>query len=116
MDNVQTRHKTFGDCCIADTSSNISIINKERLHIEIYPNPAQSNFTLEYKINKLSNVNIRIVNTLGKTEKTIKDGIQSSGSYLYRINTSTEQLKAGIYFIRFEANNQVFYKKIIITG
>ncbi len=104
---------------IADTTNFIGNIDKDNLFIEVYPNPAYCDFTIEYKLQSLSEVNIQIINSLGIVENNITNGIQPAGSYCKHFTEgeiSNTKLNAGIYFIRFEVKNKLYYKKLIITG
>jgi PKD repeat protein len=83
--------------------------------VSIYPNPSNSSSTVTYHLNKKANVNIQLVDMLGK--KVMEQSISSQPEGDYSIQISKDQLKLqnGIYFVRFTVDNNSVTKKLVIT-
>lgn len=72
--------------------------------INIYPNPAKHNFTVE--LNQFSD--IKIIDLSGKTHLTRENLIG-------RQTIDLSEFKSGLYFLIFQSNDQQFSKKLIIS-
>jgi len=75
---------------------------KFNLH-QNYPNPFNPNTTIEYILEKKSNIKLEVFNNLGEKIKTLVDRIQDSGKYT--INFDASELASGSYFITLTSNN-----------
>ncbi len=76
----------------------------------IFPNPAAGNFFVNFTVEKTSNVNLKIVDAVGREVKTLVNAEMNAGEYSFDDN-----LEAGLYFIVLEKDNQKSAKKLIIT-
>jgi hypothetical protein len=79
--------------------------------IDVYPNPAQSNFIIDVKLYKKANVSLDIMDALGRNVNSINNrkydiGIQS-------IDVNATDLETGIYFIKVSINDKHYIEKII---
>lgn len=115
---------TAGDDCaylddialpIHDKATIINSVQKEvsNLDYNIYPNPVNSNATINYQLPEASNVKISIVNLLGEEVNVIANKEMQEG--VYNLNFNSSNYEAGIYFCKFVVNDLSFSKKIIIT-
>lgn len=91
-----------------DDFSNIASFN-------VYPNPtsssAQISFNLVKDVNKLS---IKVRNSVGQEVTNVINGQSfNSGTYTLKIDEQ-RKLSAGIYFIEFNADNNVKVQKLIV--
>lgn len=73
------------------------------LNLNVYPNPFENELTLSGKI---KGGTMKILNILGKE-------IYSSVLHENTVSLSTDELKAGIYFITVTSENKTSYRKII---
>lgn len=97
-----------GITSVKDLDENISSFS-------VYPNPTNSSAVISFNLNKeISNLNISIKDILGKNVSTIING-QSfvKGKYTLAIDEQ-QQLNSGVYFIVFNADNNVITQKLII--
>lgn len=76
--------------------------------INIYPNPAKQQFTLEYTVNYDSEVFIELYDNSGKKIATLVDQHKKAGFYSENFNTGKYNIKHGIYHIRSLIGNQSF--------
>ena len=82
---------------------------------KIYPNPASTSTTLEYRLEKSSEVSLEIVNTQGRTMKRLLIGYQEAGVVnSYRVDT--RGLPPGVYTVRFLSSTHQTSKKLLIVN
>lgn len=77
--------------------------------IELYPNPNNGNFTLNFKDSNIKNSTISIFNVLGENVKTI---------ILTNMNTTQiniSEFGIGAYYLQVTAENNTITKKVFVT-
>ncbi len=82
-----------------------------------YPNPFNPVTTIEYSVPSRSNVTIEIFDILGRKIKTLVDESRAAGEYQITWdgnNTNGQKVSTGIYFYRFQANDHVATRKMIL--
>lgn len=77
------------------------------------PNPANEQTTINFELNKNSDVAFSIVDMNGRTVKNVKLNGQQAGKNVYTLNTS--DLATGIYNVVMHANNGIFTKKLSVV-
>lgn len=77
-----------------------------------FPNPFNGSTTVEYSLEKSSNVSISVFNVTGAQVMTIEAGVKSVGSHT--INIDGSNLQAGVYYYTLTANNNSVTKKMIV--
>jgi hypothetical protein len=79
-----------------------------------YPNPASSNSTIEYTLEKDSkNVALYVYDMTGR--KVIENKYEEQTAGTYKVKLQTENLASGTYFYQLQANGHNFTKKLVIT-
>ena len=110
-DSVLTVELIFGDPdeCMTETFSFSDEVGQATnpKYLVLYPNPIQSNQQLTLKSKLSSELNVVLVNKLGKT---IKQAIFETGSGQLDLTG----LGTGIYFCRIESNGDMVTKKLFI--
>lgn len=83
--------------------------------VEVFPQPASSEATLNYLLSENATVSISLLNAVGEAVdmKVINAEDQPAGEYSVQFPVS--QLAGGIYFIRLEANNTAVMKKLVVV-
>ncbi|NOZ47349.1 MAG: T9SS type A sorting domain-containing protein [Chlorobi bacterium] len=82
--------------------------------IQVYPNPFSQNTTVSYKLDKSSDVSIRIFDVLGtQIKEVVNVANQSGGNYKYQVDAVN--LDEGIYFCRIGINSKTITIPLIIT-
>lgn len=77
-----------------------------------YPNPFNPTTTINYRLAKVSDVQLVVFNSLGQKIKTIVNTRQPAGEY--QINFDASDLASGVYFYRIKAGNFVKVNKMLL--
>ena len=93
---------TVGTVSIGESNSGLNNFN-------IYPNPSKDNFNLEYQLTNPSDVNIEVLNIIGRQIKQVTDGMQLSGKHVFELN----DLSSGTYFIRLTTNDKIMIQRLV---
>ncbi len=109
--------KAVNDCGESDFSENLLIyvttvdINENLTgKISLFPNPNKGEFILSFDSNQQENIDIKILDNLGKIV------FESNEQYIINnsLNINLDKIDVGIYFILVKTNNNILKEKIII--
>jgi hypothetical protein len=84
----------------------------QETYFEIYPNPANSNVNLVFRLAESGMVNIKVYNILGEEIYSLDNGKTSTGLHNVRLNV--ENLNSGIYFVKLTTDAASSTKKLVI--
>ena len=82
-----------------------------------YPNPFNPVTTINYQIPENTHVQISVYNILGQKVKILMNKKQETGQYTIQwdgLNTKTEQVGSGVYFIIFKTDNYTKIQKMVL--
>lgn len=98
----------------ANTPSAIGMNEPElETPFEIFPNPANQDFTLKLELKKASHVNYTLCDIHGKL---VQDAVSTDlGAGRHILATSTQDLAPGIYVCKLETNEGRFTKKVVVA-
>ncbi|MBI3509708.1 MAG: T9SS type A sorting domain-containing protein [Bacteroidetes bacterium] len=119
MSNVWIRFKGTSDAGNNLYLDNINIapsaIDENHLvtSMNIFPNPANDNSTINFGMKESGNVKIEITNELGQVISSEDLGTISSGDHYHELNTSS--LNDGIYFISIVTSNGSTTQKLSVS-
>jgi len=82
------------------------------INVHIFPNPTSDFILIDYELSELSNIKIRLINTLGEEVEILMNEAQVGGTHQFKWNLGG--LSSGLYFINFQINNQKIVRKIIV--
>jgi hypothetical protein len=82
--------------------------------ISIHPNPFKEEVTIAYSIPKGNHVEIDLVNALGVKISTLYSGKILQNSNQLTVTKSNFELSPGVYFIRFNVNDQHILRKLLL--
>jgi hypothetical protein len=84
-------------------------------NLSIYPNPTNQTSTIAYHLEKKASTKIEIIDVLGKVVFVQSNNNQTEGDYSIMISKQNQNLRNGIYFVKFSIDNESTTKKLIIT-
>lgn len=106
----------YGNSLYIDDIATTSLTSTEDVKLEtslnVYPNPAVDNFTLEFELTEATKLDINLVNAIGQTVRSIDNSNFNSGKHLINVNTS--DLAAGTYFVTIRNQEGVTTKTITV--
>lgn len=82
-----------------------------------YPNPFNAETTIEYALPEVARVRVTIYNLLGQQVRQLVDEHQSAGLKKVRWDGRSDagnQVGSGVYFLRLEAKDKAFIKRITL--
>ncbi len=77
-----------------------------------YPNPFNPTTTIEYSINSISQVSLKVFDLTGRLVATLVDGMQQPSNY--RVDFDANNLASGVYMYRLETPNTTLTRKMIL--
>ncbi|MBI5402176.1 MAG: T9SS type A sorting domain-containing protein [Ignavibacteriae bacterium] len=77
-----------------------------------YPNPFNPTTSIKFSIPKSGFVSLKVYDILGRQVADLVNQVKSSGTYIVDFDAST--LTSGMYFYKFEANDFVSVKKMVL--
>jgi hypothetical protein len=87
--------------------------NGEYSDWEVYPNPFKDNLNINVYNHQEQEVELEIIDILGKQVKSIYTGSLSEGKHLFRFERTTEQ-SSGFYFVRMIMQDKVYVKNVVL--
>lgn len=95
-----------------DTTSINTLYSDLTVRVSNYPNPFSNSTTITYSIEKESEINITIFNSVGQEVTVLVNKTQQTGQYSIKWSPNT---LPGIYICRVRANNTSNYTKLVYT-
>lgn len=99
-----------------DTNFVVSAIDnnpsESNLSLEIYPNPTKNQTTINFEIEKPSQVSINVLDVLGRSVYNSNTTL-GKGKHLVILNV--ENYDAGIYYINTQIAEKIFNNKLLVT-
>jgi len=93
----------------ATSVENVAALN----NLNLFPNPATVNLTVEFTLAASQDMNISIMNALGQVVRVVNTGSMSAGQHNLNVNTS--DFSTGMYFMSFSNGSQVTTKRFIVA-
>ena len=93
--------------CLPSSQTIISISD----HIKIYPNPSEDIFYIEIDYHKEQDMELDVVNSLGKIVFSTKLVNNES----YKINIDLNTFSKGVYFLNIKTNKDFYIKKLVLN-
>jgi PKD repeat protein len=111
---------TFDACTATSCDSVVVVISgigeeeQSLFNLSVYPNPMSSGATVNYFLNRSSEVEMYISDVLGKTIQLIDTGNRNQGKHEAELNT--QNIDSGIYLLKMKVDEQIETRKIIISN
>lgn len=97
------------------TPSSIEDVKAEATSdMQVYPNPATDKVTLSYTLTQSGNVNITIMDVMGRVVMSENQGKKEAG-FAYKTNINTSNMNNGTYFYTVEVNGAKSTNKLVIN-
>jgi hypothetical protein len=81
--------------------------------LNIYPNPARDNTSINYTLNESGQTDIYLIDEMGKTALSLLSKNAIPGSY--SLKAKLEDIRNGSYFLILKTPSEMFTKKILIN-
>jgi PKD repeat protein len=85
------------------------------INFNVAPNPFNTTTELSFELNKSSEVNISVIDILGRNIGTLLKGNTNIGNHIVNLDKNALGLNNGIYFVKVEIGTQSFVKKIMVN-
>ena len=108
--NVE-RKTNIPDITIPQTSGIKELQLHKSLVVSLVPNPANTQCTVSFEVEKQGNITVTLSNMLGARLMNIYDGHTESGKFSQTFDTAS--LPAGIYMVSIHAGNTVVTEKLV---
>ncbi len=85
--------------------------------LDIYPNPFSTETTLRFNLMEDAEVNLEIVDALGRTIRQITQSDLKAGSHEFVWNGATangKEVASGVYFVKAQFGSQVIVKRVVL--
>lgn len=76
----------------------------------IHPNPFQSSAKISYQLDEFADVQVELVDMMGKQIRLIAQGQQAPGAHQYQLEGN---LPAGVYFVSLKVNGARLTRRIV---
>jgi len=100
--------------CTEDTEPKYSKPDHLISHLNIFPNPTQSEGTLEYTLQNQSIINIGLTDITGKQIRQITNNMNKNKG-THQITFNVNELPTGVYYCTLKVNDFINTKKLIIV-
>ncbi len=87
---------------------------KAKVDATVYPNPASENIQLNFDLKQQQQVNVKVVNTVGKTVKEVTMGDFQKGSNSINFNVSSWD--AGLYIAQVNVDGQTHPVRFVVEN
>ncbi len=81
--------------------------------LNLYPNPFNASLNVNYTLSARTNVTIALYNAQGLLVKTLLQQEQEEGVYTSTFTSEVENIPAGMYVLRVEANGGVLSQQVV---
>jgi len=96
-----------------DAWTNVENAEEDLNNIKLMPNPATNYSILNFELESNQSANISLYNIKGQEVRIIQSNYRLNGQN-QQIKIDTQDLSSGIYFIRIQAGNKHWFKKLIV--
>jgi hypothetical protein len=95
------------------SATNSDFIKARFALIGCHPNPANSNTTIEFRINATSQVHLQLFDSQGRALKVLLDTTLEAGEHSVEVNL--QEFKPGVYLYKLKSGFLKDTKKLVIS-
>jgi len=107
-----SRNGNLGEIITNISSEDKNVIEYELRLEQNFPNPFNSNCTIQYSIPDDGNMVMELFNSIGEKVGTLVNKFHTKGAYT--VNLSSDNLPSGIYLYKLQTESKFLAKKLII--
>lgn len=96
-----------------DINTDVSNTKKKNFDVLIYPNPSNGSFKIDYNLPENSDVTISILSMDGRLIESVLSKYLKKGKH--SLCWQNNSLPTGTYIVKIQYDNQLTYKKLIIS-
>ncbi len=96
---------------LTSTEENLETPDKIELN-QNYPNPFNPTTVISFELTQVSNIELKVFDTLGREITTLVNNKVSTGYHEYTFDASG--LSSGIYFYQLKTDNNTYFKKMML--
>jgi uncharacterized repeat protein (TIGR01451 family) len=111
LSNGEKCEKSFKIDCLNTAVQQLKQVSDFEF-FNLFPNPAKGSFNITYRIGKQRDIEIRLVNPLGQTVKTIQRNNEEKGEHTIKIDVS--KLASGLYKVVLFSNGETLNKSAVL--
>ena len=97
---------------VVGVGNNVNNIPKSFIVHQNYPNPFNSETNIRYEIPVSGNVSVLLFDILGRNIATLLNENKNAG--IYNLGLSLDKYSSGVYFLKFNFNNNIIVKRILL--
>ncbi len=98
--------------CVPRTAVNIEEVDSSPLSgASVYPNPTANNARLNVTLTKGSQINVNVVDMMGRVVQEVTNTRLSNGNHSFDIDLRS--VTDGVYFIRIQLNENIHSQKVV---
>ena len=94
--------------------TNYELFPDTTIMLEVYPNPAKTQLTIEYKLEEESDVSILLLNSFGVVIRDIENATKTHGTYSTDLSISS--VESGVYLLYASINEQISTQVIMVLN
>jgi hypothetical protein len=101
---------------LKDKPADIDLEGDEFVTIQLHPNPAKDNITVNYSLSSGQDFTIEVLDMQGRSVALIERGYSEAGSYsiVWNALTMGVKLQPGMYVVRLQTNRAIATAKLLI--
>lgn len=89
-------------------------VTADNNELSVYPNPLEEGSVVSFSLNDRKPVSIALYDVVGREVMKMFEGNLSSGAHNFPLE-NTNDLKAGVYFIRLQVEGKVFVQRLLVN-
>ena len=86
--------------------------DKEFSLLKTYPNPFNPSLSIEYNLDRPSNIVISIYDMNGRLIETVLDAYQTMGSH--KLNWTSKNMATGVYIVKLDLGKDIHTKRVVL--
>ncbi len=108
----EIRNQLTEDCGVTELSSSTSAIEGLKA-VQVFPNPASDNITVEFDLATSTTMAIEVYNTLGQKVKSIQTVAYATGAQT--VNVDVSDLTEGLYVLKMQSDEGLNSLDFVVT-